>query len=185
VDLYRIGNYLLAAEGPKPRPGWPEALKSENLTAEYLDGSWLLDTTHLVMDDVPQPHKCATPDTLRRRFETLGELSGGRMWAATIDDVIDCILLRRALRIENVRCERPGQVRFDVLGAWPVGLVNALLTVRVSGMDFPRAPQVLQGGLPDAPCGMHRKYIDRVEADGADWLITLELAPGRTVTLET
>jgi peptidoglycan/xylan/chitin deacetylase (PgdA/CDA1 family) len=184
VDLYRVGNYLLAADGPRPRPGWPEELKTDRLTAAYLRGGWLLDTTHLCMDNVPQPHKCITPDALQRRFETLGELSAGRMWAARVDDVIDYILLRRTLRIENVRRDESQGLRFDVLGDWPVGLIDARLTLRIRGADFGEPPQVSQNALPGSTCVLRRTEVESVRPDGQDWLVTMELTPGRSILLQ-
>lgn len=181
-DLYNIGNNLFAADGPKPRPGWPDALRTPNLAAHGLAGAWLLDTTHLCMPDVPQPHKCITPEALRARFERLRDLSQGALWAATPDDVIDYTLLRRRLTITNV-CEEAGAVHFDVGGEWPAGVVNPVVTLRVSGAAFGGRPEVAQQFHESAGGYAGHRAVESVKPDGADWLVTMALAPRRTVTL--
>ncbi len=182
-DLYRIGNFLVAAGEISPRPGWPEALKTENLHREFLHGAWLYETSHLVMHNVPQAHKCLTPEALTRRFERLREISGGRFWAATPDDVIDYELMRRKLRICNARPGNGGGVAFDVEGEWPVGVINSFLTLRVSGPSWKELPRVESrfGGM--APGDHLHDEVESVVRDGDDLLVTLQLTPKRTVCL--
>ena len=179
-DLYRIGNCMVAVGGFRPRPGWPEELKTENLSLGFLQDSWLYETTHLCLWDVPQAHKCVTPEYLTRRFEVLQEISDGKLWAATPDDVIDYELLRRNLRIAAARPEDDGVV-FDVEGEWPVGVINSVVTLRVSGVDWSQAP-VVEQEYHQVPGGYSaHDQIEEIAADGGDWLITMQLAPGRTV----
>ena len=181
-DLYRIGNCLVAAGGFLPRPGWPEELRTENLTLEFLRDSWLYETTHLCLWEVPQAHKCVTPEYLCRRFDKLQAVSAGRLWAARPDDVIDYVLLRRHLRLAAVR-RQDGGLAFDVEGEWPVGVRNAWLTLRVCGTGFATPPAVRQEFARTA--GGYAAYtgVQPPVADGADWLLDMELAPGRTVRL--
>jgi len=178
-DLYRIGNGMVASGGFRPRPGWPEEMKTENLSLDFVEDSWVYETSHLCMWNVPQPWKCVTPEYMTRRFERLSEISDGRLWAATPDDVIDYVLLRRSLSIGNVRDAEDG-IAFDVGGEWPVGVVNSLLTLRISGADFERPP-VVESELHEhaGGYGLHTD-VEALERDGDDWLITMQLAPGRT-----
>ena len=179
-DLYKIGNCMVASGGFRPRPLWPEEMKTENLTSAFVRDSWVYETSHLCLWDVPQAHKCVTPEYMTRRFEKLNDISEGRLWAAKPDDVIDYVLMRRALTIENVRSEANG-VSFDVNGTWPVGVVNSLLTLRLSGVTFASTPvvenelHVHAGGY-----GLHREAAS-ITPDGDDWLITMQVAPYRTV----
>ena len=179
-DLYRIGNGMVASGGFRPRPGWPEEMKTENLTLDFVRDSWVYETSHLCLWNVPQAHKCVTPEFMTQRFEKLSEVSDGKLWAATPDDVIDYVLLRRNLMVENVRSTDDG-VTFDVGGTWPIGVINSLLTLRISGAAFARAPrvenelQVAAGGY-----GLHTG-MEGVAQDGDDWLVTMQLAPHRTV----
>ncbi|MDP6776973.1 MAG: polysaccharide deacetylase family protein [Candidatus Latescibacteria bacterium] len=181
-DLYRIGNCMVAAGGFRPREGWPEEMKTENLSAEFIADSWVYETSHLFMWDVPQSHKCVTPEYMIARFGKLNEVSDGRFWAAKPDDVIDYELLRRNLRVENVRTEET-VVRFDVAGEWPVGIINSDLTLRLSGSGFDRPPEIEQEfHSRDGGQAMHNA-VQTVARDGDDWLITMQLTPGRTVSL--
>ena len=184
-DLYHIGNFLVAAGEITPRPGWAPELRTERLHLDFLRGAWLYETSHLVMWNVPQAHKCLTPEALTRRFETLRDISGGRLWAATPDDVIDYELLRRHLRIVNVRAEDTGAVRFDVEGEWPAGVINSLVTVRVSGAAFAGIPQV-ESRFDGTPGGyaLHDR-VESVVREGADLLVTMQLTPHRTVSLRS
>ena len=179
-DLYRIGNCMVASGGVRPRPLWPEEMKTENLALAFVRDSWVYETSHLCLWNVPQTHKCVTPEYMTRRFERLNEISDGRLWAAKPDDVVDNVLMRRALAIENVRTE-DGGVAFDVTGTWPVGVVNSLLTLRLAGTTFASSPAVENEFHAHAGgCGLHREVAD-VTRDGDDWLITMQLAPQRTV----
>lgn len=180
-DLFRIGNHVIASGEVRPRPGWPEQLQTGRLELDFLGGSWLYETSHLCMWNVPQAHKCLTPEYLTRRFTRLRELSGGRLWAATPDQVIDYELMRRGLRLGDVQGGPGGAVWFRVDGEWPVGVQDPTVTVRLSGTGFRAAPRVAQE--PDPVPGGYAAH-DRVEAvtrDGDDWLIRLQLAPRRTV----
>ncbi|MBT7164200.1 MAG: polysaccharide deacetylase family protein, partial [Victivallales bacterium] len=111
-DLYQIGNCVVASDGFRPRPGWPREMKTEDLTLDFVTESWVYETSHLCMWNVPQAHKCLTPEYLTRRFEKLTDISGGKLWAAKPDDVIDYVLVRRNLSIGNVRTSDDG-VAFD------------------------------------------------------------------------
>ncbi len=183
-DLYKIGNGVVAVGGFRPRPGWPEEMKTENLTLEFLQGSWVYETSHLCMWNVPQAHKCVTPEYMTERFQKLTDLSDGKLWAATPDDVVDYELLKRNLRIENVKQEG-GSLAFDVEGEWPVGVMNSHVTLRVSGTGLATAPQVEQQFHVVAGGYGMLKDVESVVQDGDDWLITMQLAPRRTVKLTT
>jgi len=182
-DLYRIGNCVVASGGFRPRPGWPEDLKTEHLDLEFLCGSWLYETTHLCLWNVPQAHKCVTPEYLTRRFDMLREISGGKLWAATPDNVIDYELLRRHLRIAHTRAEDSG-IAFDVEGEWPVGIIDCTVTLRVSGVDFTATPTVEQTFHRASGGYSAHSRVEDIVHDGHDWLITMQLAPGRTVHLK-
>ena len=182
-DLYRIGNINVAAGAIKPRPGWAEELRTPNLSIEFLQDTWQYETSHLVMWNVPQDHKCVTPEALTQRFEKLRDISEGRLWAAKPDDVIDYVLLRRHLQIANVRSGTGGEVIFDVEGDWPVGVMNSLLTLRIAGPRWGDLPRV-ESRFDGTPGGfaLHDK-VESVVRDGDDLLITLQLTPHRTVCL--
>ena len=181
-DLYKIGNCMVASGEFRARPGWPQEYKTENLTLDYVKDGWMYETSHLCMWDVPQDHKCVTPDYMTARFEKLNEISNGKLWAAKPDDVIDYELMRRYLTIENVQAIDDG-VSFDVGGEWPVGLMNSMVTLRVSGFGADVTPRVEnefhthEGGysLP--------AEIGDITPDGKDWLISMQLAPRRTVRI--
>lgn len=179
-DLYKIGNCMVAVGGFRPRPGWPEEMKTENLSLDFVKDAWIYETSHLCMPDVPQQWKCVTPDYMTQRFEALNEISDGKLWAAKPDDVIDYVLMRRNLCIENVREQESG-LAFDVAGDWPVGVINSSVTLRVGGLSSNTPPAVENefhehaGGL-----SLHNEIADIVP-DGDDWLVTMQLAPQRTV----
>ncbi|MDD5677270.1 MAG: polysaccharide deacetylase family protein [Kiritimatiellae bacterium] len=118
VDLLKILNFMVA-EGPIKAKAyrWPLSLTTENLKFEELDGGWLCETTHLVMPNVIQPHKNITPEGLERRFVKLLEITDRRLWAATPEDVIDYILLRRRTAIKPA-----GANEYDVTVDFPVGI---------------------------------------------------------------
>lgn len=182
-DLYKIGNCMVASGGFRSRPGWPEAMKTENLTREFLQDSWVYETSHLCLWNVPQAWKSLTPAYLTRRFETLTDLSEGKLWAAKPDDVIDYVLMRRSLTIENVRSAAQGGISFDIGGEWPVGVMNSSLTLRLSGGSFQHTPSVKHEVVtPLGGNGLHQA-INEITKDKADWLITLQLTPGRTLTV--
>ncbi len=182
-DPYRIGNCMLASGGFRPRPGWPEELKPENLTLEFVRDSWVLLTTHLCLPDVPQAWKCVTPEYLAGYFAKVVEISAGRVWAAKPDDVIDYVRLRRSLKIENVRRTDAG-LAFDVGGDWPVGVVNSRVSLRVSGLSCSRPPCIENELHVHAGGYSLHQGIESVVADGDDWLVTMQLAPHRTVRMQ-
>lgn len=183
-DLYKIGNCMVASGGFRPRPGWPEELKTENLALDFVRGSWVYETSHLCLWNVPQAHKCVTPEYMAQRFEKLREISGGKLWAAKPDDVIDYELMKRNLRIENVRAER-GTVHFDVEGEWPVGVVNCTVTLRISGSGIEQPPEIEQEFHVTAGGYAVHKQVESVLRDGNDWLVTMQLAPHRTVRISS
>ena len=182
-DLYKIGNFMVAVGDIRPRPGWPEELMTGKLNLDFLRGAWLYETSHLCMWNVPQTHKCITPEFLTWRFAELRDISEGKLWAARPDDVIDYELLRRHLRIADVRGKKDGAISFSVEGEWPVGVMNSLVTLRISGVAFDRPPEVKQE-FHRVPGGYSaHNQIEGIVADGGDWLITMQLAFGRTVHL--
>ena len=158
---------------------WKEELLTENLCAQFLTGAWLYETTHLVMWNVPQAHKCVSPADLTRRFARLRDISEGRLWAATPDEVIDYVMLRRALSL-NVLAATEKTVRFELAGTWPVGVIEAKLTLRVKGLDLPGPPQVriVSDSLHE---GSLRSQVHSITPDGGDWLITMDVLPGRVI----
>lgn len=186
-DLFNIGNYLLGSGTVPTRPGWPEELKTKNMTLDFLADSWLYETTHLVRWDVPQSNKSVTPEYLVERFEKLFDISGGKLWAAKPDDVIDYELLRRNLSIENVHTENRAIV-FDVGGTWHVGIVNSFITIRLSRINFSSPPIIkyfYNDNIPEAfkeKTNLHNK-IEEIIKEGEDWLITMQLVPGYTIKL--
>lgn len=184
-DLYKIGNFMVAAGHIRPRPGWPTELLTENLSLPFLSGSWLYETSHLVMWNVPQAHKCSTPESLTSRFEKLKEISDGRMWAATPDDVIDYVLMRRNLEIGDARPAGPSIVEVDVNGTWPVGVINSRLTLRISGVETRRSAPAIKQEFHKVPGGYSgHSEVGPIRRDGDDWLITMQLAPHRTIRFE-
>lgn len=132
-DPYKIGNYMVASGEIHPQYDWKPELLTDNLSLEFLRASWLYETSHLVMWNVPQAHKCVTPEDLTRRFARLQEISEGRLWAAKPDDVLDYVRLRRSVGLNVIRSS-PEKVIFEFTGAWPVGTMDARLCIRVTGL---------------------------------------------------
>ena len=124
VDLLKILNFMVA-EGPiyAETYHWPLSLTTENLTFKELQGGWLCETTHLVMPNTIQPHKNITPEGLERRFVKLLEITDKRMWAATPEDVIDYIMLRRRAVIQPI-----GTDEYDLNIDFPVGIQKRQLS---------------------------------------------------------
>ncbi len=180
-DLYKIGNFMVASGKISEEYEWSEALLTPNLSMDFLKGSWLYETTHLVMWNVPQANKCITPEDLTKRFTRLQNISGGKLWAATPDRVIDYVLLRRNLSIKLLERTEKG-MKFELLGSWPVGVISSELTFRVRHPNFHSAPQVnfISDRLPCA--GRERKIVDPL-SDGSDWLVTLNAFPGRVIEI--
>ena len=176
-DLYKIGNCMVAAGAFRPRPGWPQELKTENLTLDFVRDSWLYETSHLCLWNVPQTHKCVTPQSMTQRFEKIRSISQGRVWAAKPDDVIDYVLLRRSLRIAHVQHTETA-VSFSLDGTWPVGVVEGKLTFRISGHHFSTLPEVTIAKDTMSPA--LRQNIHRVELADGDCLVTADALPGRT-----
>lgn len=178
-DLYKIGNFMVASGKISEVYDWEDELLTENLELDFLTGSWLYETSHLVMWNVPQAHKCLTPEDLTRRFERLREVSGGKLWAAKPDDVIDYVLLRRALGV-NVVEQSDSEVRFEIVGEWPVGVINSQLTFRISGLSVAGQPHV-EVVTDAARGGRLRKQVYSVIGDDADWVVTVDALPGTVV----
>ncbi len=183
--LYDIANFIQGSGKIPPR--WPQELATSHLTLDFLQDSWLYETTHLVRWQTPQNNKNVTPDYLADRFSKLEELSQGKLWAAKPDDVIDYELMRRSLSIENVRHEETA-ITFDVEGNWPVGVVNSFLTLRLSGISCREGLQIekthnrhVAEAFLEKP-NLHGR-IEQIVKEGNDWLITMQLAPGYEVSI--
>ena len=188
-DFYNIGNFILGSGKIPERAGWPKELYTENISLDFLCGSWLYETTHLIMWNVPQDHKCVTPEYMERRFQKLIDISGGRLWAAKPDDVIDYVLLKRNISVDNIR-EENGSIAFDIGGTWPVGVINSFLTLRVTNACFTTPPKVEQyffgskEGYNENNLGYREhNVVESIVRDEDDWLVSMQVAPGRTIRL--
>lgn len=181
-DLYRIGNYMVASGQISRGYDWKTELLTPNLEEEFLRGAWLYETSHLVRWNVPQAHKCVTPEDLTRRFERLTEISGGKLWAAKPDDVVDYVLLRRAVSVAVVRAEAR-RIEFELRGEWPVGVINGQLSFRIKGLAAAKSCEV---SLQPAPVsgGTLRAQIHGWEKQGRDFVVTAEAVPGARLTLK-
>ncbi len=177
-DLYRIGNFMVASGEISDAYDWKDELRTGNLSLEFLEGAWLYETSHLVMWNVPQRHKCLTPEDLTRRFETLRDISGGRLWAATPDDVIDYVLLRRALAVSDVQ-QVEGGLEFGLEGKWPIGVMSGRLSLRVAGL--PAAEGCRAEHVAGAPS---QGQVHDIRRDGADWVVTADVAPDTRVRIK-
>ena len=61
--------------------------------------------------------------------------------------------------------------------------VHSLVTLRISGVAFDRPPEVKQE-FRQVPGGYSaHNQIEGIVVDGDDWLLTMQLAPRRTVHL--
>ena len=180
VDLLKIGNYVVASGEHRPGYDWPDNLKTKNMTFAYLDGGWLCETTHLVLWNTPQPRKNVTPEHLDQRFAKVTEICGDRLWAATPEDVIDYILLRR--NVTATMCEtQDNAIEFEITGEDVVGVVKPYLTFRVISAGRLKDHKVTQArgdskALPEV--------ID-VRIDGDDLLVTCVARVGLCVRIET
>lgn len=94
------------------------------------------------------------------------------------------------LQIEEVRSEN-GEVAFEVRENWPVGVINSFLTLRVSGVSFSSAPTIEQcfygaaEGYDKNNLGYSaHNVVESVVQDGSDWLVTMQVASGRTIRLK-
>ncbi len=178
-DLYKIGNFMVASGKISDAYDWKDELLTDNLALDFLVGSWLYETSHLVMWNVPQSRKCITPEDLTRRFEKLRDISDARLWAAKPDDVIDYVLLRRALSV-NVIEAGPQKVQFEIAGQWPTGVINSQLSFRISGLEVSEEPQA--DFVSVAPRGGRlRSNIYSVARDGADWILSADAVPGAVI----
>jgi len=187
-DLYNIANYVVGS-GVIPQR-WSEELKTPNLTFDFLKDSWLYETTHIVRWNVPQDNKNVTPKYLTERFSKLVEISGGKLWVAKPDDVIDYELMRRKIYLKNIHIESNSLI-FDIEGEWPVGVLNSFLTLRLSGIGFEGSPRVTYElnnnnnnaaeAFKEKP-GLHQN-IEKIVKDSCDWLFTMQLAPGYKVKI--
>jgi len=175
-DLYQIGNFMVASGDTQPGYDWKRELLTPHLDLEFLRGSWLYETSHLVMWNVPQAHKCVTPEDLTRRFARLTEISGGKLWPAKPDDVIDYVLLRRALRVQVVRSDAR-VVEFELRGEWPLGVINSPLSFRISGLPAAKSCQVSYRPSP-LPGGSLRAQVYGWEKRGRDLIVTADGVPG-------
>ncbi len=126
VDLLKIGNFMVASGTIRPRPGWPDSLLTENLCFETLKNGWLCETTHLVMHDTIQDWKNTTPEALDQRFARITEVTGGKVWAAVPEDVVDYTLMRR-----NTTVKATGEGTWEIVSTPPVGVRSHPLTFRV------------------------------------------------------
>lgn len=183
VDLYKIGNFMVASGKISDAYDWKKELLTDNLAPDFLQGSWLYETTHLVMWDVPQARKCITPEDLSRRFRKLNDVSSGRLWAARPDDVIDYVLLRRSLSAEVVASAETS-VRFRIRGTWPIGVIDARLTFRIGGLPATPEPNVtiVSDGSRGAAL---RQAIHACDRHDDDWLLTVDALPERVIEVKT
>lgn len=184
VDLHKIGNMRLSSAPYPPRPSWPEMLTTPRIDLDSMAGRWLLDTTHLCMWEVPQPHKCVTPADLTQRFEKLTEISDGRLWAATPDEVVDYILMRSALTVQPDPKDSTGN-RLVIGGPWPVGAVNNDITLLIDGVDPPVNSVVVdaeRATVPGAPCGAF-SISPQTTTDGG-CMVTFPAWPGQRIELQ-
>ena len=116
------------------------------------------------------------------RFSKLHEISNGELWAAKPDDVIDYELMRRNIRIENVR-QADGKISFDVAGEWTVGAMNCIVTLRISNSGFDVTPEIEQEfHVAEGGYAVHNE-VESIKQAGDDFLLTLQLAPHRTIHL--
>jgi len=180
-DLHKIGNFMVASDDIHSSYDWKRELLTDNLDLGFLLESWLYETSHLVMWNVPQAHKCITPEDLTRRFEKLWEISGGALWAAKPDDVVDYVLLRRALSVEVIEAAERS-VTFELRGDWPVGVISSRLSFRVSGLPATRDCAVTHQPSP-LPGGTLRSKVHGCEKRGRDFIVTLDAVPGVKVTV--
>ncbi len=182
-DFYKIGNCMMASGGFKERPGWAPELRLENLSADFIKDSWLLLTSHLIMWDVPQSHKCVTPEYLTRYFEKLYEISGGDFWAVKPDDAIDYEYIRRNMSVCNVEYEH-NKVKFDIKGNWPVGIMNSTVTVKLYGVKVnPEKATVKQTFSLTQGGYTGHKEVESIKVKDNDTLITMQVAPGKRVEI--
>jgi peptidoglycan/xylan/chitin deacetylase (PgdA/CDA1 family) len=142
-DVYKIGNNMIGSEKIRAFPDiflqeepydWPEELATERLTADYLKGAWLLDTTHLVGVHVPQLYKNMLPKDLENRFSRLFELSNNRLWAESPDRILDYELVRRNTKIKDQGFDRhKGVFYFEIEYSPVLGIIDRTLSFKVKG----------------------------------------------------
>ncbi len=180
-DLYKIGNYMVASGEIHGGYDWKRELGTDQLALAFLRGSWLYETSHLVMWNVPQAHKCLTPEDLTRRFARLTEISDGKLWAATPDDVVDYVLLRRGLTVEVMRTAARA-VEFELRGTWPVGVVSSRMSFRIAGLPAAKSCEVTYVASP-LPGGALRARVYSTEKRGRAFIVTADAVPGARLTV--
>jgi len=123
-DLFALSRTLLyVVEGEPFCPlysPFPRVYDPYYRLHEALDsGGWIVDITHSV-EPVPLAlWKDGTPDILDARFDCLRRVGDGREWAAEPEEIIDYILMRRAVSVMTGPAE-PGRLSFRVeLGDLP------------------------------------------------------------------
>lgn len=179
-DTYRIGNFMVASGQIAPHYDWKPELLTENLNLEFLQGSWLYETSHLVMWNVPQAHKCVTPEDLTRRFTRLWDISGGRLWAAKPDEVLDYVRLRRSIGVQIIRSS-PEKVICKLTGAWPVGTIYPRLCIRVTGLRQTRGTMLDYQPSPLPGAALFRESESWRNGDHTYY--TLDAFPGAHLTI--
>lgn len=179
-DLYKIGNFMVASGEISPHYDWKRELLTDNLSLDFLRDSWLYETTHLVMWNVPQAHKCITPEDLTRRFARLQEISDGRLWAAKPDDVLDYVRLRRHVGLQVVHSS-PGEVSVEFTGTWPLGTVNPTLCLRVTTNE-PRVSAAIEYRPSPLPGG-GLFQAGECRCEGTNTYCLVDAVPGARVTV--
>ena len=97
--------------------------------------------------------------------------------------MIDYVLMRRNLALSHVQVGPDGSISFDVEGQWPIGVMDSHLTLRISGSNFRDTPRVEQEFHVTAGGYTLHNQVESIVPDGSDWLITMQLAPHRTVRI--
>ncbi len=125
VDLLKIGNFMVASGKLRATYDWPDALLTPNLAIESLQDGWLCETTHLVQPHPIQDWKNIAADDLEKRFAKLIAITRGKLWAATPEEVIDYILLRRSASIQPA-----SGGAFTLVMEWPLGVSKRQLSLQ-------------------------------------------------------
>ncbi len=130
VDLLKIGNFMVASGKIRPRTGWPEKLLTKNIDLKAVKDGWLCETTHLVQPYPVQDWKNISADDLKKRFEKMLEISKGKVWAATPNEVVDYILLRRNTKVKKLK---ENEYFLDV--NFPVGVNKRMLSLKAEDRE--------------------------------------------------
>lgn len=193
IDLFEIGNMRLSSAPYPPRPSWPESLTTDAITLDAVEGRWLHDTTHLCMWNVPQAHKCITPLDLERRFERLKEISDDKLWAASVDNIVDYMLMRRCLDItaEISSSDRGITTRILANGNWPVGVCSNVVSIKLANLPG-NIISVTQSAGEHAPPGTPKQLhelpesaIDASHQNNGEAVVTTALWPGTFLDVRT